>query len=147
MSGSGSNKGNSKNVFCDYFSLFRKSYLESRFDVLILRDSRSDASLPQEKQDKVSIVELKNGKVVFKQKPISFEKQSDTLQGEPLRYGLLGLHSKFSTEIVKFREMLEDRINQQSPPLTAFPDEHRPLIAKLAHERFVHCVMWHLGIN
>ena len=42
----------------------------------------SDASLLQ---DKASIVELKNGKVVFKQKPISFEKQSDTLQGE-LRY-------------------------------------------------------------
>ena len=39
----------------------------------------SDASLLQ---DKVSIVELKNGKVLFKQKPISFEKQSDTLQGE-----------------------------------------------------------------
>ncbi|KAF8810148.1 hypothetical protein BYT27DRAFT_7240947 [Phlegmacium glaucopus] len=88
MSGSGSNKGN--------------------FDT---------GSTSERKQDKVSIVELKNGKVVFKQKPISFEKQSDTLQ-----------------EIVKFREMLEDRINQQSPPLTAFPDEHRPLIAKLAHE-------------
>ena len=106
--------------------------------MLIWRDSSSDASLLQEKQDRASIVELKNGKVVFKQKPISFEKQSDTLQGESLRYGLLGLYPKFSTEIVKFREMLEDRINQQLPPLTAFPDEHRPLIAKLAHERFVH---------
>ena len=42
----------------------------------------SDASFLQEKHDKVSIVELRNGKVIFKQKPISFEKQSDTLQGE-----------------------------------------------------------------
>ena len=73
---------------------YRKSCPESRLDVLILRDSRSDASLLQEKQDKASIVELKNGKVVFKQKPISFEKQSDTLQGESLRYELLGLHSR-----------------------------------------------------
>ena len=52
-----------------------------------------------------------------------------------LRVGYVEL---FSTEIVKFREMLEDRIIQKLPPLTAFPDEHRPLIAKLAHERFVH---------
>ena len=49
-----------------------------------------------------------------------------------------GRIQSFPTEIVKFRDMLEDRINQQLPPLTAFPDEHRPLIAKLAHERFVH---------
>lgn len=48
-----------------------------------------------------------------------------------------GGNSKFSIEIVKFREMLEDRINQHLPPLTAFPDEHRPLIAKMAHERFL----------
>ena len=49
-----------------------------------------------------------------------------------------GRIQSFPTEIVKFRDMLEDRINQRLPPLTAFPDEHRPLIAKLAHERFVH---------
>ena len=53
-----------------------------------------------------------------KQKCISFEKQSETLQ-----------------EIVKFREMLEGRIEQQLPPLDVIPDEHQPLIAKLAHER------------
>ena len=58
--------------------------------MLIRRDSSSDASLLQEKQDKVSTVELKNGKVVFKQKPISFEKQSDTLQGESLLYDYKG---------------------------------------------------------
>ena len=41
--------------------------------------------------------------------------------------------------------MLEDRINQQSPPLTAFPDEHRALIAKLAHERF--CSFSHVAFT
>ena len=87
----------------------------------------------------MSIVELKNGKVVFRQKPISFEKQSDTLQGVfcVQDSSESWLCRTFSTEIVKFREMLEDRIIQKLPPLTAFPDEHRPLIAKLAHERFV----------
>ncbi|KAG5647143.1 hypothetical protein DXG03_001098 [Asterophora parasitica] len=30
--------------------------------------------------------------------------------------------------------MLEDRIQRQAPPLSVIPDEHRPLIAKLAHE-------------
>ncbi|RDB24271.1 hypothetical protein Hypma_008755 [Hypsizygus marmoreus] len=64
------------------------------------------------------LVELKNGKAYFKQKCISFEKQSETLQ-----------------EIVQFREMLEDRIERQASPLTAIPEEHRPLIAKMAHER------------
>jgi hypothetical protein len=63
--------------------------------VLIRRDSSSDASLLQEKQDKASIAHLKNGKVVFKQKPISFEKQSDTLQGESLRYDYKGRIQSF----------------------------------------------------
>ncbi|KAG6844724.1 hypothetical protein H0H87_004344 [Tephrocybe sp. NHM501043] len=71
----------------------------------------------EEKQPRPFLVELKNGKVLFKQKCISFEKQSETLQ-----------------EIVQFREMIEERIKQQGPPLTAIPDEHRPLIVKLAHE-------------
>ncbi|KAG6841668.1 hypothetical protein C0991_008306 [Blastosporella zonata] len=71
----------------------------------------------EEKQPLSALVELKNGKVLFKQKSISFEKQSETLQ-----------------EIVQFREMLEDRIKRQALPLTAIPDEHRPLIVKLAHE-------------
>lgn len=34
-----------------------------------------------EKPEKQSIVELKNGKVVFKQKPISLDKHSETMQG------------------------------------------------------------------
>ncbi|KAL0947089.1 hypothetical protein HGRIS_013230 [Hohenbuehelia grisea] len=67
--------------------------------------------------DKSNIVELKNGKVVFKQKPISFEKLSETMQG-----------------IVSLRALLEERIEKQDSPFTDFPEEHRPLIAKLAHE-------------
>lgn len=39
-------------------------------------------------------------------------------------------------EIVRFREMLEDRLSSKQPPLNAVPDEHKPVIAKLAHERF-----------
>jgi len=35
-------------------------------------------------QTKTSIAELKNGKVIFKQKPHSFEKHSETLQGTSL---------------------------------------------------------------
>ncbi|KAG2157432.1 hypothetical protein DEU56DRAFT_764608 [Suillus clintonianus] len=66
---------------------------------------------------KKPLVELKNGKVIFKQKPISFEKSSEAMQ-----------------EIVKFREMIEQRIERQDPPLTAIPDEHKPLIVKLAQE-------------
>ncbi|KAF8061551.1 chromatin assembly factor 1 subunit A-domain-containing protein [Lyophyllum atratum] len=72
---------------------------------------------PEGKEGRSSLVELKNGKVYFKQKCISFEKQSETLQ-----------------EIVQFREMLEERIERKAPPLVAIPDEYHPLIAKLAHE-------------
>ncbi|KAF8162912.1 hypothetical protein B0H34DRAFT_299811 [Crassisporium funariophilum] len=75
------------------------------------------SEIPPTPEKKFSIAELKNGKVIFRQKPVSFEKQSETLQ-----------------EIVKFREMLEERINKQEPPLSSFPEEHKPLIAKLAHE-------------
>jgi len=38
-------------------------------------------------------------------------------------------------EIVAFRTMLEERIRKQEPPLTNFPEQHKPLVAKLAHER------------
>ncbi|KAG2158454.1 uncharacterized protein EDB93DRAFT_670725 [Suillus bovinus] len=74
----------------------------------------SSASIPTAKKP---LAELKNGKVIFKQKPISFEKSSEAMQ-----------------EIVQFREMIEQRIARQDPPLTAIPDEHRPLIVKLAQE-------------
>ncbi|TFK42940.1 hypothetical protein BDQ12DRAFT_677051 [Crucibulum laeve] len=72
---------------------------------------------PGKKQEETSLIELKSGKVVCKQKCVSFEKQSETLQ-----------------ELVKFREMIEERIKQHLPPLDKIPDEHKPLIAKLAHE-------------
>ncbi|KAI0807211.1 hypothetical protein C8Q74DRAFT_46269 [Fomes fomentarius] len=42
--------------------------------------------------------------------------------------------SETMQEIVKFREMLEERLASKQPPLTAVPDEHRPVIAKLVHE-------------
>ncbi|KAF9246469.1 chromatin assembly factor 1 subunit A-domain-containing protein [Melanogaster broomeanus] len=64
-----------------------------------------------------TIAELRNGKVIFKQKPISFEKASETMQ-----------------EIVKFREMLDQRVQNQDQPLASVPDEHKPLIVKLAQE-------------
>jgi hypothetical protein len=32
--------------------------------------------------------------------------------------------------------MLEERIERQASPLTAIPDMYKPLIAKLAHERY-----------
>lgn len=67
--------------------------------------------------NKNPISEFKNGKVIFRQKPISFEKASETMQ-----------------EIVKFREMLDSRVRDASGPLTAIPDENRPLIVKLAQE-------------
>lgn len=36
---------------------------------------------------KAALVELKNGRVLFKQKPLSFEKHSETLQGPwPTRF-------------------------------------------------------------
>lgn len=34
-----------------------------------------------EKVGKKSLAEIKNGKIVFKQKPISYEKHSETMQG------------------------------------------------------------------
>ncbi|KDQ59438.1 hypothetical protein JAAARDRAFT_68081 [Jaapia argillacea MUCL 33604] len=72
---------------------------------------------PSEKPPRPSIIELKNGKVIFKQKSISLEKLSETMQ-----------------EIVKFREMLEERRLSQAGPLDAIPEEHKPLIVKLVHE-------------
>ncbi|TBU32249.1 hypothetical protein BD311DRAFT_714705 [Dichomitus squalens] len=73
--------------------------------------------VPSEKPERPLLVELKNGKLVFKQKSLSFEKMSETMQ-----------------EIVNFREMLEERLAAKQSPLTAVPDEHKPVIAKLVHE-------------
>jgi hypothetical protein len=47
----------------------------------------------------------------------------------------------FLPEIVKFREMIEQRLERHEPPLPAIPDEHKPVIAKLAHERYVPTVL------
>uniref|UniRef100_D8PWL3 Chromatin assembly factor 1 subunit A dimerization domain-containing protein n=1 Tax=Schizophyllum commune (strain H4-8 / FGSC 9210) TaxID=578458 RepID=D8PWL3_SCHCM len=64
-----------------------------------------------------SLAELKNGKVVFKQKPMSLEQNSETLQ-----------------EIIAFRDMLSARAEASEPPLTEIPDDHKPVIAKLSFE-------------
>ncbi|KAF7338435.1 hypothetical protein MVEN_02069300 [Mycena venus] len=80
--------------------------------------SKSPASAdPNGAPEKSSIADFKNGKVIFKQKPISFEKHSETLQ-----------------EIVKFREMLEERSARKADPLPSIPEEYKPVIAKLVHE-------------
>jgi len=77
---------------------------------------------------------------MFKQKPVSLDKHSETMQG--LFYSLISrrVHKAIS-EIVKFRQMLEQRIERCDPPLTAFLDEHHPLIAKLANERYAFLVL------
>ncbi|TRM61784.1 hypothetical protein BD626DRAFT_570490 [Schizophyllum amplum] len=63
------------------------------------------------------LAELKNGKVVFKQKPMSLEQNSETLE-----------------EIIMFRRMLSKRTEAKEPPLNEIPDEYEPVIAKLAFE-------------
>ncbi|KAJ4001415.1 chromatin assembly factor 1 subunit A-domain-containing protein [Lentinula boryana] len=78
-------------------------------------------SSSKEASGKAALIELRNGKVVLKQKPHSFEKHSETLQ-----------------ELVKFREMLQELMNECGVALAAISDEHKPLIAKLAHES-QHC--------
>ena len=64
-------------------------------------------------------MELKNGKLVFKQKSLSFEKMSETMQGtcpshEP---SPSTIRTCRATEIVKFREMLEERLAAKESPL------------------------------
>lgn len=87
-------------------------------------------------------MELKNGKVHFKQKLISFEKQSETLQGTSILFSvlvrILAPMVDFPSEIVNFRKMLEERIERQASPLPAIPDSYKPLIVKLAHERYAY---------
>ncbi|PBK96692.1 hypothetical protein ARMGADRAFT_988685 [Armillaria gallica] len=70
-----------------------------------------------QKTEKPLTVEIRNNKVVFKQKFASLEKQSETLQ-----------------EIVKFRELLESRISSGGSPLVTIPDDYKPVVAKLAFE-------------
>ncbi|KAK0459570.1 chromatin assembly factor 1 subunit A-domain-containing protein [Desarmillaria tabescens] len=70
-----------------------------------------------QKTEKPLTVEIRNNKVVFKQKIVSLEKQSETLQ-----------------EIVKFRELLEYRMSSGGSPLVTIPNEYQPVVAKLAFE-------------
>ncbi|KAH9854026.1 hypothetical protein C2E23DRAFT_819256 [Lenzites betulinus] len=74
-------------------------------------------TVPGEKSEKRLLVELKHGKLVLRQKILAFEKMSETMQ-----------------EIVKFREMLEQRLETNGPPLTEISDEHKPVFAKLVQE-------------
>jgi chromatin assembly factor 1 subunit A len=93
-------------------------------------------------KDAALLVEFKNGKLLFKQKPTSFDKLSETMQGSLIAFRLL-LRSLGSSslaglaEIVKFRAMLEDRIAKNDIPMDSISDEYMPVIAKLVHERWV----------
>ncbi|KAI0253932.1 chromatin assembly factor 1 subunit A-domain-containing protein [Lactifluus subvellereus] len=81
-------------------------------------DEPSDVPQPTtERQAKASDVEIKNGKVIFRQKPMSFEKMTETMQ-----------------EMVNFREWLESRTQRNEPPLTEIPQSYWPLIAKFTQE-------------
>lgn len=80
-------------------------------------DKARDPPPPTTPQTKRSDVEIKNGKVVFRQKPMSFEKMTETMQ-----------------EMVSFREWLESRAQHQESPLTQIPESYWPLVAKFTHE-------------
>lgn len=41
----------------------------------------SNASIHVEKSEKRALAELKNGKILFRQKPMTFEKNSETMSG------------------------------------------------------------------
>ncbi|KZT11534.1 uncharacterized protein LAESUDRAFT_740995 [Laetiporus sulphureus 93-53] len=77
-------------------------------------EARVESNVPNTKPP---IIELKNGKLILRQKIFSLEKLSETMQ-----------------EIVNFRQMIEERIQHKETPLDIIPDEHHPLIAKLVHE-------------
>ncbi|KAI0063406.1 hypothetical protein BV25DRAFT_1854444 [Artomyces pyxidatus] len=83
------------------------------------RDNKGKVDLPAaaSKAGKQCMVEIKNGKVMFRQKPMSLEKTTETMQ-----------------ETVKFREWLEERVEKQEPPLSEIPRDHRPLVAKFVQE-------------
>ncbi|KAI0003285.1 hypothetical protein BJV74DRAFT_943985 [Russula compacta] len=81
-------------------------------------DKTLDPPLPSvERQKRPTDVEIKNGKVIFRQKPMSFEKMTETMQ-----------------EMVKFREWLGSRAQRQEPPLTEIPESYWPLVAKFTQE-------------
>ncbi|KAF9050649.1 hypothetical protein BDZ89DRAFT_1107913 [Hymenopellis radicata] len=80
-------------------------------------ETANSGASAQPKEDKAAMVEIKNSKLVFRQKPMSLDKQSETLQ-----------------EIVQFRSMLQERVEKQEGPLIAIPEQYQPVIAKLAFE-------------
>ncbi|KAI9508476.1 hypothetical protein F5148DRAFT_1375796 [Russula earlei] len=77
-----------------------------------------DPPLPTvERHAKTLDVDIKNGKVIFRQRPMSFEKMTETMQ-----------------EMVNFREWLESRTQRREPPLTQIPESYWPLVAKFTQE-------------
>ncbi|KAH9934943.1 chromatin assembly factor 1 subunit A-domain-containing protein [Fomitopsis serialis] len=82
-----------------------------------------------EKSNKTRLVDLKNGKLVLRQKLLSLEKMSETMQ-----------------DTVKFREFIEARVQHQEEALSKIPDDHLPLIVKLVHEsdKTVHALAKHI---
>ena len=100
--------------------------------------TNASTSYVEGKPDRVLLVELKHGKPVLKQKPLAFEKMSETMQGKARIIVYVATYINLNlgnVEIVKFREMLEEKIERKDTPLDAFPDDHRPLVAKMVHER------------
>ncbi|KAH7107447.1 chromatin assembly factor 1 subunit A-domain-containing protein [Auriculariales sp. MPI-PUGE-AT-0066] len=80
----------------------------------------------RKKDDSSATASLVDGKATIKQKALALDKSSQTMQ-----------------EIVKFRCTYD----QSNDPLPAIPDEHLPLIAKLAHERYGECFRGARGLT
>ncbi|KAF9264861.1 hypothetical protein L218DRAFT_209809 [Marasmius fiardii PR-910] len=78
--------------------------------------SSSKVNSSEKQSQKQAIAELKNGKILFRQKPHFLDKHSETLQ-----------------ELVRFREMLLERLKCNTP-MTEVQAEYKPLIVKMAHE-------------
>jgi hypothetical protein len=55
----------------------------------------------------------------------------------PLLHPTDDVESDSPTEIVQFRTLLSDLLEKKASPLTAIPDEHLPVVAKLVHERYL----------
>ncbi|KAH9053883.1 chromatin assembly factor 1 subunit A-domain-containing protein [Lactarius vividus] len=83
---------------------------------LVVDEVRDPPPPTTERQAKPS-VDIKNGKAIFRQKPMSFEKMTETMQ-----------------EMVNFREWLESRTQRQEPALAQIPQNYWPLIAKFTQE-------------
>ncbi|KAI9434015.1 chromatin assembly factor 1 subunit A-domain-containing protein [Lactarius indigo] len=80
-------------------------------------DEVRDLPPPSTERQAKPCVDIKNGKAVFRQKPMSFEKMTETMQ-----------------EMVNFREWLESRTQRQEPVLAQIPQNYWPLIAKFTQE-------------